>query len=359
MVGSLQKRADDLNAQLTAANRKFLEAQSGSQQALQADSQRQLISTQLDAVLGQIDSLNTIDTSGGNLISDAGDNPIAVSPSKKIVLLTGGLLGLILGAIAAFVVNRRDDRIFEWRATRPFGGGELLAEIPSSDARLPSTGVDLDAFRTLRERLLSTSGPIVVAIDLTTGDQPSDMGSNLAVAFAESVPHVQLILPDYPAEFVRRLAADLRLERETDPDPAVEHPAITAYRSRAMKGLRVVALGSESPGDPSVSRIARMLHDAEGTDVVSIIALPPHGQSLAATRGRPARPLGAARRHAARHPGTHGQGAGRGARSRRRRRPRRCARAEGPAPRPRRGPRDGQLGLGEVRRSRQEPRRRR
>ncbi|MGF9660204.1 hypothetical protein AAIH18_22495, partial [Pantoea agglomerans] len=65
---------------------------------------------ELDGLLTQRNGLQSVDTTGGIVLSAAEDNELGYAPGRTVTLLTGLAGGLVLGIIAAFIWNPLDRR---------------------------------------------------------------------------------------------------------------------------------------------------------------------------------------------------------------------------------------------------------
>jgi capsular polysaccharide biosynthesis protein len=281
-VSKLSKQRDSLRKSLLQANTRLDHATPGSPAALQAESDRQLFDLELTDAVTLINNLNSVDTSGGTLITSALDNPVKFNPNSKILIGGGGLIGLIIGVSLAFLVNAFDRRVADGRALTASGGGAILSELASKHAKVPAVGTDLDQIRSLRERLLTSvpSGATLVVMDLVIRDRPSDVAVNLALAMTESGDPVRLVLPDHDARHISLLTGALDLEElESAPD-------LTILRSRWAPELEVVVTQDEHElGAPGARFVNTLTPD--GTQATTLVSMPPTApRSLWLTAGR-------------------------------------------------------------------------
>jgi len=277
VVNQLGKQQALLADELVSANQRLANAKAGSIAAAQADSDRQLVNIELTSLLGQIDQLDSVDTSGGTLINNAHDGPVVAGPAGKTVLISAGLLGLILGLVGAFVVQALDRRIDTDATVSAAGGGAVLSRLDCSRATVPATGSDLDAFRSLREQLLVRvpAGASLAFVDLTKGRWPSDVGINLAASMAELARPARLVLVEYPDDFLLVLQQELGLE-STSADADADGP-VTSYSSAVLPDLTVLAV-RRRPGEPTaadlVPDLTALLHRDRGRYSMSVVCLP-------------------------------------------------------------------------------------
>ncbi len=136
---SLGKRRTEVLAGLRDANARLSKATAGTPAATQAETDRQILSADLDSLLGQINSLNSIDTGGGTILTSAADGTVTVSPNRSTFVLGGLFGGLLLGIVAAFTVNVLDRRVRDPYDISGAGGGAVLSRLTSTRGTLLPT----------------------------------------------------------------------------------------------------------------------------------------------------------------------------------------------------------------------------
>jgi capsular polysaccharide biosynthesis protein len=244
MVTSLTERIDALNITLGDVNQQLAAADATSAAFAQATTQRQQILTELDGLLSQRNNLQSVDTTGGIVLSAAEDNELGYAPGRTTTLLTGLAAGLVLGIIAAFVWNPFDRRLRNAAETTRALGAPVFATLDAKREDVPARGGSADALRVTRERLLVDVylGTTVLVIDATHSDETSPTAVNLAVVTAQVGHDVQLIVPAGSDDFREHLAAALALDSDAD-----------GYStSRILPALRVFTAtdaGDERQGD--------------------------------------------------------------------------------------------------------------
>ena len=284
-VANLTDQLDGLRGELRKANRKLDRAAPGSSQYTRAESDRQLISVEIDSIVSQIGQLEQIDTDSGTVLTSAEDNAVSTSPRRALVLATGVLGGLALGLVAAFVFNTLDRRVRDQSDVEGAGGGQILSRLTSGAATIPATGTDLDALRVARERLLSASGTrrVIAIIDGTRGPTPSDVGVNLAVVLTETSHRVEAILPEWPTEYVSALEDLLDLKSLRDDERG------ETLGARHLTSLNVYLPHPDAAAiDGDTTGVVRSVIGAQhDPDQFTVIALPPSASAanrLAAAR---------------------------------------------------------------------------
>lgn len=209
IINKLQKSRDALRAQLVRVNGVLGRAGPNTRQASEALSDRQVLNLQLNTLVSQINTMDGVDTSGGSLVTRAEDNPVAVQPHKRLLAQIGAALGLIVGLIAAFVVQALDRRVADPSSVERAGGGPVLASLGSTAASIPVRPEDEDEIRSVREQVLATLHPehrVLTVVDLSRAAFSGDVAANLALSIAETGRRVALFLPGRDDEFVQRLS---------------------------------------------------------------------------------------------------------------------------------------------------------
>jgi capsular polysaccharide biosynthesis protein len=286
VVSKLSLQRNTLKAKLKHDNSKLNNADTSSSLTpaeVQAETDRQLVNIELSSVVSQINELKGVDTSGGSPLTSAADNPVKHTPTKQLALSAGVLLGLIVGIVLAFVTNAFDRRVADGRTLSALGGGEILSELRSRRAFVPAEGADLDQVRSLRERLLASTGPggNVVVMDLVIRDRPSDIAVNLALSMVERGGPVRLVLPDHGKDDVRLLVRALDL-RSAD-----KSSEVVTYTSSWAPGLEVVVTQENYELGVPGARLGNILSSTHRPDLTTVVAMPPKAtRSLWLTAGR-------------------------------------------------------------------------
>lgn len=245
----LDRRRDEIQAQVAKVTAALNRATPNSRQASEAASQRQSLNLTLTSVLSQIATLDAIDTKGGTVVTNASDSPVAVSPHRRLLLEIGLALGLALGLVAAFVLNALDRRVRDASTVTKAGGGDVLAELRDTKGAVPTQGRDLDEIRSAGEQLLAKlprENPVLAVVDLTGATAPNDVAANLALALAETGRIVNLLLPEHSEEFVGRLSSAFGVASTPGgsglPGPVITLPAATTGAQPAATRMTVIVL---------------------------------------------------------------------------------------------------------------------
>ncbi|TFD66680.1 hypothetical protein [Cryobacterium gelidum] len=234
ILQGIEARRTALGADLADANSRISSSAPRSAGANQATSDSALITIELNTLLTQKGVLSQIDTAGGSILTTASQNDITMNPDMTQTLGAGLLAGGVLGLIAAFAINPRDQRLRNALEVSRATNFPVLADIRSKSASIPESRGTLELLRTARERIL-TDLPIntqVIAIfDDTGGRFPSDIPINLAVVLAQSGLTTHLILPRSSGVFSTTLHTNLDLI-----EPSPDESGVT-YRSRISHNL--------------------------------------------------------------------------------------------------------------------------
>lgn len=153
-----------------------------------AVAQQTIVGNQIDTINSAINPLLQQGVTPGRLISPAVVPSKASSPQVPIVLLSGGLGGLLLGALLALLAVRRDRRIHRSSEFVHTVGLPLLADLPNSGLKgaglLPPDSGAGAAIREVRDRLVGSGlerSILMVPISAAAG------GSLVAVNLASSL----------------------------------------------------------------------------------------------------------------------------------------------------------------------------
>ncbi|WP_314424376.1 Wzz/FepE/Etk N-terminal domain-containing protein [uncultured Microbacterium sp.] len=269
MVTSLNERIDALNTTLGEVNQQLVSAAPNSAAFAQATTQREQIITELDGLLTQRNGLQSVDTTGGIVLSAAEDNELAVAPGRTVTLLTGLAAGLVVGIIAAFVRNPFDRRLRNASEMTRALGAPVFATLDANREDVPAKGPAADALRVTRERLLVDIylGTTVLVIDATHSHETSPTAVNLAIVTAQVGHDVQLIVPAGSDEFRAHLANALELQ-ETEGGTAV---------SATVPTLRVFTAsdsGDERQGDLLLTEQTHAAIAGAGDETLTFLVLP-------------------------------------------------------------------------------------
>jgi capsular polysaccharide biosynthesis protein len=271
IVNQLNQRRDALREDLLRLNTIIRDANPGSNRAVQAETDRQLVNIELDRLSAQINTYLGLDTTGGTVLTAAAQNPTQVAPGRGLVIGTGIAAGLILGIIAAFVFNALDRRIRDAFDVRRARGGQVLGELPGGRGQVPATDEELETVRSVRELLFATLAedrPVVAVADLTRSASGADVAVNLAHTVAETGRRVDLVLADSDPAVAKGVAQALRLS-PVESGPGVNRMARGPLTLVAPNRGNTVALDDAAAGHEGVMTVVAIPRGAAHSSLLA------------------------------------------------------------------------------------------
>lgn len=285
ILDQLTARRSELQAELITVQADAAKRGSTSVSRARAQARTQVINVDLGAVASQMSGLQSLDTTGGTVLSSADAGTTSITPRKALVAAGGLLGGLLLGLILAFLANVVDRRVRDEHDIEAAGGGAVLSRLRKRSGSVPSSDADADEIRSLRERLLTIlpdDEPVVAVADVSRKGAPTDIATNLAIVTAQTGLTVQLVLPEHPHRFVNALTPTLRLT-PTGGDGHFQHFASTRYGH-----LTVTVPGDRARGGSnSADQVVELLQRRGRGFGLTLIAIPPDStRSLRLAAGR-------------------------------------------------------------------------
>ena len=246
-----------------------------------ATEERTAITNQASNIENQMNQLRAVDTTGGEIITPAAQNPTLRQPQSSTLVMAGLLVGLALGVILAFVFNALGRRVRDSYDIERSAAAPLLAELTSADSTIPARGEDLNDFRALRERLLAASPSslgVLTLLDGTRGRTASDVAPNLAVVLAQAGTPVDLMVPGASEAYMALLSEGLSLSPAEDDDGEQQ-----LFVSARFPGLTVIRTLRTDPGTGMDDFISREVHRraADRTPGTALVLALPAGASAA------------------------------------------------------------------------------
>jgi polysaccharide biosynthesis transport protein len=178
------------------------------------------VDTNIASTSESLTSLSTIDPRAATL-TQAATLPTSTSGASHGLLLAGGLLiGLLIGVIAAYVIDAAEDHIHGPRDLAALTGAPVLARVPLLRSYLPWRRYDLaaegtshpkvaEAYRVLANRLVvfaaNDSISSILVASPAQGDGRSSVSANLAATFVDLGFRVWLVSADLVPPQVHRL----------------------------------------------------------------------------------------------------------------------------------------------------------
>ncbi len=197
-------RAAPLEAQVVALQNKINALPANSPKLTADRSELENIASQLGPLRSTIASLGaSTNFNAGYIITNAVPPTSPSSPRKSLYLPAGLMLGLLIGLIAAFVIERRDDRIHVARDLPRFLDVPVLFST-SDSSRLGASVVSGrskagQAFTELAQTLATSLGEgnhVLVVAGASAGPDVSIVSANLAATLARIRGDVILVCAD-------------------------------------------------------------------------------------------------------------------------------------------------------------------
>ncbi|MGO1319448.1 MAG: Wzz/FepE/Etk N-terminal domain-containing protein [Galactobacter sp.] len=195
MLKSYNDQMEDLNAELKRTNQTLSAATPGSSTEVQARAEQQQLLTQINDLLAARNEVNTVDTTGGIVLTPAGKNTPYALPSRTTTVVTGGAVGLVLGVILAYVRNPFDRRVRTPKEAASLVGAPLLGQV-NQPKGMPELTEEA-ALRLTAERIGSTLQPEtrLVIVDTTVTEGCSQTVLSLAQLLEQNSSDLFLSVP--------------------------------------------------------------------------------------------------------------------------------------------------------------------
>ncbi|MBT0992901.1 hypothetical protein KIN34_01165 [Cellulomonas sp. DKR-3] len=187
-----EARLASLRDDLAEANATLQDADPASNEASQAETDRQLITLQINAVLTRTSTFESIDTNGGTILTSAESNRVVTAPDRTRILAMGVLAGLGLGLVGAFVRDASDRRVRVGSDLARLGAGPVIGRVHLKGTSQPAVAA------TVREHILGhhavTDGTGVVAVvPCGATSSPWELVGELARSFADAGIRVRVV----------------------------------------------------------------------------------------------------------------------------------------------------------------------
>ena len=194
-------------------------------------SERSSVAAQIAAVQNNLATYQAVNTTPGQILAQATPPSHPAGVDSTLLAAMGGVVGLGLGILLAWLAAVLDRRIRDDRDILRHLGAPVLATLPLSPSRLlpgrggllavgPTPSRLAEAYRTLALRVALTSEQQdlrgILVVEPRTLGRSAAVAANLAAAYSETGEEVLLIEADLRRPRLRR-----RLTRQVDPDTAV------------------------------------------------------------------------------------------------------------------------------------------
>jgi len=274
MIEMIDDQLTGLRRELVDANAQAAVAEPDSSDANQAASDRDLITIEINSLITRKNVLESINTSGGVILTPARENPLETAPSAKTVAASGVLGGILLGVVLAFLVKGLDRRVTSNAEIERLAGAEVLGHLPGRLGTVPPSAADMEALRLVRERVLANlaadSRTLLIVNRASRSSGHVDVAANIALAFAQERNAVELVLPALSGEDTKAVTTALQLE------VTHESPELAIFRSNLLHNFTVVIAEPGSPisdPDPHITRAVRERMDLRSSDGLRVLAL--------------------------------------------------------------------------------------
>lgn len=220
---SSRERLGVLRDELSAANeaQRAAAAADDADGVSQAETDRSLILAEISSLTEQIASSQAVDTTAGSVLNPASRNAVTWSPPRDLILLTGLLVGLGVGVLAAFALHALNSKVRSGQDVSDNGGVAVLGELTGKQAHVPPAGTDLEQLRAIRERMLADPGVtlrsgVCAVIDESGSGAAADIPLNLAFVMAQTGLAVEFVGVDVSDELLRHAISAFSLQREPE-----------------------------------------------------------------------------------------------------------------------------------------------
>ncbi|WP_298989834.1 Wzz/FepE/Etk N-terminal domain-containing protein [uncultured Pseudokineococcus sp.] len=215
----VQDTIDSLTAQLASLREDLDQSATpgtvlpGSTQQLLAESQRDIIISQITDLNSRLAPLRATAVEAGEVISPAGLPRSPTSPVLLLDLVAGALVGLLLGLVAALAADRLDRRVRRASDLERAAAVPVLAEVRDGDLRGAALCACHDRDFDLIRNELTSADPTLRAVqvqDLAGGGPGAACSARLAAALHRTTGSGTLVLASAESPLASWLALDGR-----------------------------------------------------------------------------------------------------------------------------------------------------
>jgi capsular polysaccharide biosynthesis protein len=278
-ISTLQSKAAKLSDQIHALPSGSATRAVDSQEFTSDNTQLASLNSQMAQLTSQLDN-----PSGGSILSNAVPPSTAASPRKLIVLPSGLVAGLLIGLIAALILDRRDWRIrVPQEVTRssvpmlmnllPRGAAP---ELTIAEPRSPA-GREFSELAHVLAGSLGNGNHVVLVTGVSGGPGTSLVAGNLAFALSRFQAEVTLVSANLDESVIPEMAGLSSVPGLTDllAGHAMNANLNVTQRMPASPRLRVITAGSHSEDlqPDAVVRLLANLRDTAGWVVVEAAAV--------------------------------------------------------------------------------------
>ena len=256
-ISALQSRISDLESASAKLTVEAAALPDNSSQRASDEEQLNSDNSQLSSLNSQVAALTTglVNPSGGSIISNASPPLSATSPKPALIIPSGLLVGLLIGLVLAYIVDRRDRRIRGPRDVAKLSVPVLMSlpprkskpELAIASSR-SQVGRDFSELAHIVTGSLGSGSHVILVSGSSAGHGASLVAANLAVALSRSQPDVTLVCADLEGSVVPEMVGVLPGRGLTDV-LAGDMPASGVRRHpAAAPRLTVITPGSAGAG---------------------------------------------------------------------------------------------------------------
>ena len=212
-----------------------------------------------------LDALNQPNNAAVGRVGTPATPPLSASSPRLLLLLPSGLLaGLLLGFIAAYLVDRRDRRVHSAREIERFLDTAVLLSVPRkaalSEGLVASRSKIGQAFTELAQYIASVLGNgshVLLVAGTSVGPGCSTVAANLAVTLARTRSDVVLLCADPDSTVTPQILGIGRVRGLAEVLTGAARVSDVAVQADGNSRLRVI-----TPGLDTSSALLHMQYDA-------------------------------------------------------------------------------------------------
>jgi len=282
----LQKKINSLQSNAASLSIEVASLPSNSSHRATASVELTSDQNQLTSLNGQLAQLTQelANPSGGSIISSATPPTSPSSPIPLIVIPSGLVVGLLIGLIAAFVVDRRDKQI---RGPRDLArvNVPVLMSLPLKNftpdlaIAAPRSGIGRE-FSELAHVLtgsVEAGNQIILLTGSADGRGVDLVAANLATALSRYEAEVTLVCADLEGSLIPAMVGLPSTPGLTDLLPAITSNGSPGRRTTAAPRLRIIAPGSaagKEAADLQPDAVVQLLVSLRDTGSWVVVAAP-------------------------------------------------------------------------------------
>ena len=284
---ALQSKINTLESASAKLTIEVASLPSNSSQRASAQEQLNSNHSQLSSLNSQVAQLTTemADPSGGSIISNATPPQKPTSPRLLLIVPSGLLVGLLIGLVLAFIVDRKDQRIHGPRDVSQLDVPVLMSlplkgSAPELAIAAPRSGIGRE-FAELADVVAGSLGAgshVVLVTGASDGQGAALVAANLAAALARSQPGVILVCANLEGSVIPAMTGLPSRPGLTDTLSGYLSTVEAAQRPASAPRLQVITPGSAAGmGAEDLQRDAvdRLLKSLRGRASWVVVEAPP------------------------------------------------------------------------------------